>query len=65
MQLPQYARLVDQWASFCARKVSWRRNSTTSTATPANDWYREAIPLAEHRYETYLKERTAEEDSRP
>lgn len=25
------------------------------------DWYREAIPLAEQRYETYLKERTEEE----
>ncbi|HKD96880.1 MAG TPA: type II toxin-antitoxin system RelE/ParE family toxin [Micromonosporaceae bacterium] len=24
-------------------------------------WYREAIPLAEQRYETYLKERAAEE----
>jgi hypothetical protein len=24
-------------------------------------WYRDAIPLAEHRYETYLKERAAEE----
>ena len=29
-----------------------------------NDWYREAIPLAEQRYETYLKER-AEEEGRP
>lgn len=26
-----------------------------------NAWYREAIPLAEHRYETYLKERAHEE----
>jgi hypothetical protein len=26
-----------------------------------NKWYREAIPLAEQRYETYLKERTEEE----
>jgi hypothetical protein len=29
-----------------------------------NQWYAEAIPLAEQRYETYLKER-AEEDSKP
>ena len=26
-----------------------------------NAWYRQAIPLAEQRYETYLKERHAEE----
>ncbi|MGW5686591.1 type II toxin-antitoxin system RelE/ParE family toxin [Nonomuraea sp. NPDC003754] len=26
-----------------------------------NAWYRQAIPLAEQRYETYLKERQAEE----
>ncbi|MEU7905181.1 type II toxin-antitoxin system RelE/ParE family toxin [Actinoplanes sp. NPDC049118] len=26
-----------------------------------NEWYAEAIPLAEHRYETYLKERAQEE----
>jgi hypothetical protein len=26
-----------------------------------NEWYREAIPLAEHRYEIYLKERTEQE----
>lgn len=25
-------------------------------------WYVEAIPLAEHRYERYLKERTQEEE---
>lgn len=25
-------------------------------------WYAEAIPLAEHRYERYLKERTQEEE---
>jgi hypothetical protein len=30
-----------------------------------NAWYRAAIPLAEQRYETYLKERTAEEGGRP
>ncbi len=29
-----------------------------------NAWYEEAIPLAEHRYETYLKERGQEEDDR-
>jgi len=28
-----------------------------------NAWYREAIPLAEQRYEAYLKERTREEGS--
>ncbi|MEV6299729.1 type II toxin-antitoxin system RelE/ParE family toxin [Actinoplanes sp. NPDC051861] len=28
-----------------------------------NKWYVEAIPLAEQRYETYLKERAEEEDS--
>jgi hypothetical protein len=27
-------------------------------------WYREAIPLAEQRYEVYLKEREAEEEDR-
>jgi hypothetical protein len=26
-----------------------------------NDWYDEAIPLAEERYEVYLKERALEE----
>lgn len=26
-----------------------------------NKWYEEAIPLAEHRYQTYLKERAEEE----
>jgi hypothetical protein len=30
-----------------------------------NDWYAEAIPLAEHRYETYLKERAEEEGQQP
>lgn len=30
-----------------------------------NAWYREAIPMAEQRYETYLKERTEEEDGQP
>jgi hypothetical protein len=28
------------------------------------DWYREAIPLAEQRYEIYLKERAEEEGDR-
>lgn len=28
-------------------------------------WYRQAIPLAEQRYETYLKERQAEQEDRP
>ncbi|MFC4061871.1 type II toxin-antitoxin system RelE/ParE family toxin [Planomonospora corallina] len=27
-------------------------------------WYEEAIPLAEHRYEVYLKERARQEDGR-
>ncbi|MFC5074430.1 type II toxin-antitoxin system RelE/ParE family toxin [Kitasatospora cinereorecta] len=27
-----------------------------------NEWYREAIPLAEQRYETYAKERAQEEE---
>ncbi|GGO62620.1 type II toxin-antitoxin system RelE/ParE family toxin [Nonomuraea cavernae] len=26
-----------------------------------NAWYRQAIPIAEHRYEVYMKERQAEE----
>ncbi len=30
-----------------------------------NAWYREAIPLAEHRYEIYLKERAEEEGRQP
>jgi hypothetical protein len=30
-----------------------------------NQWYTEAIPLAEQRYETYLKERTEEEGGTP
>jgi hypothetical protein len=29
-----------------------------------NAWYADAIPLAESRYATYLKERSAEEDER-
>jgi hypothetical protein len=29
-----------------------------------NDWYHEAIPLAEQRYEVYLKERDKEEGGR-
>ena len=30
-----------------------------------NDWYAEAVPLAEQRYETYLKERAEEEGGEP
>jgi len=30
-----------------------------------NAWYAEAVPLAEQRYETYLKERAAEEGRQP
>lgn len=30
-----------------------------------NAWYREAIPLAEQRYEAYLKEREQDEGGRP
>jgi hypothetical protein len=30
-----------------------------------NDWYRDAIPLAEQRYEMYLKERAEEEGRQP
>ncbi|MEU5939268.1 type II toxin-antitoxin system RelE/ParE family toxin [Micromonospora sp. NPDC047548] len=30
-----------------------------------NDWYREAVPLAEQRYEIYLKERAEEEGRQP
>jgi hypothetical protein len=30
-----------------------------------NTWYRDAIPLAEQRYEVYLKERAQEEGERP
>lgn len=30
-----------------------------------NAWYREAIPLAEQRYEIYLKERAREEGEQP
>jgi hypothetical protein len=30
-----------------------------------NAWYREAIPLAEQRYENYLKERAHEEGGQP
>lgn len=30
-----------------------------------NEWYREAIPLAERRYEMYVKERAREEGGRP
>lgn len=29
-----------------------------------NQWYDEAIPLAEHRYETYLKVRAEQEGER-
>ncbi|MCZ7416824.1 type II toxin-antitoxin system RelE/ParE family toxin [Streptomyces sp. WMMC897] len=29
-----------------------------------NEWYREAIPLAEQRYETYVKKRAGEEGGR-
>ncbi|BBA99825.1 hypothetical protein RVR_6617 [Actinacidiphila reveromycinica] len=29
-----------------------------------NEWYEEAIPLAEHRYTAYLKSRAEEEDPR-
>jgi len=29
------------------------------------EWYRESVPLAEQRYETYLKERAAEEGEQP
>lgn len=30
-----------------------------------SEWYRDAIPLAEKRYETYVKERAREEGGRP
>jgi hypothetical protein len=30
-----------------------------------NEWYRDAIPLAEQRYERYVKERAREEGGRP
>lgn len=30
-----------------------------------NDWYTEAVSLAEHRYETYLKERAEQEGRQP
>jgi hypothetical protein len=30
-----------------------------------NEWYAEAIPLAEQRYEIYLKERAKEEGNQP
>lgn len=30
-----------------------------------SEWYAEAIPLAEHRYELYVKERAEEESSTP
>ncbi|HEY9439096.1 MAG TPA: type II toxin-antitoxin system RelE/ParE family toxin [Streptomyces sp.] len=30
-----------------------------------NEWYREAIPLAERRFETYVKERAQEEGGQP
>jgi hypothetical protein len=30
-----------------------------------NDWYADVIPLAEQRYETYLKERAEEEGQKP
>jgi hypothetical protein len=34
----------------------------TALAEPRTQWYREAIPLAEQRYERYLKERRDEEE---
>jgi hypothetical protein len=30
-----------------------------------NDWYADAIPLAEHRYKAYLKERAEEKGQQP
>lgn len=43
---------------------SWRASILLVAGDKAgrwNEWYREAIPLAEQRYERYLKERAAEE----
>jgi hypothetical protein len=42
----------------------WRSSILLVAGDKANrwqTWYEEAIPLAEHRYEVYLKEREAEE----
>ena len=38
-----------------------RADTVNSKAGRWNDWYTEAIPLAEHRYEMYLKERAEHE----
>lgn len=42
----------------------WRSSVLLVAADKAgqwNSWYREAVPLAEDRYDRYLKEREAEE----
>lgn len=44
----------DQWRSSILLVAGDKRGQWKS-------WYREAIPLAEQRYEVYLKERQAEE----
>ncbi|HUR09644.1 MAG TPA: type II toxin-antitoxin system RelE/ParE family toxin [Nonomuraea sp.] len=44
----------------------WRSSILLVTGDKAgqwNAWYRQVIPLAEQRYEIYLKERQAEEGS--
>jgi hypothetical protein len=49
--------VFDPWRSTILLVAGDKRGSW-------NDWYTDAIPLAEHRYEIYLQER-AEEDDRP
>ncbi|MBG0814634.1 type II toxin-antitoxin system RelE/ParE family toxin [Planomonospora sp. ID82291] len=45
----------------------WRSNILLVAGDKAGrwkSWYEEAIPLAEHRYEVYVKERARQEDGR-
>ena len=53
--------ILDPWPR---RSGTWRSSILLVAGDKAgqwNAWYREAIPLADQRYETYLKERAQEE----
>ena len=52
---------VHDWIESLDEAARARVIAAIDKAGRWNEWYREAIPLAEQRYETYLKERAQEE----
>src|SRR5690349_17086051 len=68
---PSALPVHDGWPSglpFAVRVRPEARQHSAGRQSKAGRWnecYTEAIPLAEHRYETYLKERAEEEGGGP